>query len=49
MAKLQYNKNQFTITIPKEYVEQAKWIKGEVVTISFNERGNLELAKVRKV
>lgn len=48
MAKLQYNQNQYTISIPKEYVEQAKWQKGDVVTISFNERGNIEIAKVKR-
>ena len=47
MVKLQQNKRQFTITIPKVYVEQAKLKKGDNLTISFNERGNLELAKVR--
>jgi hypothetical protein len=48
MVKLQYSKQQFTVTIPKEYVEQAKLNKGDVLTISFNERGNLELKKVGK-
>ena len=48
MAKLQYNKNQYTISIPLEYVQQAQWSKGDVVTISFNERGNIELKKVKQ-
>ena len=48
MVKIQYNKCQYTITIPKEYIEQANLTKGESVTISFNERGNLEIAKIRK-
>lgn len=48
MVKLQQNKRQFTITIPKVYVEQAKLKKGDDLTISFNERGNLELCKVHK-
>ena len=47
MAKIQYNQNQYTVTIPKEYVEQAGLKKGDVVTVSFNERGNLELKKVK--
>lgn len=46
MVKLQYNQKQFTVTIPKEYVDQAKWEKGDSLTISFNERGNIELKKV---
>ena len=47
MAKIQYNQKQFSITIPKEYIEQAQLKKGDVVTISFNERGNLELRKLK--
>ena len=48
MVKLQYNKRQFSITIPQIYVVQAKLKKGDDMTISFNERGNLELSKVRR-
>jgi hypothetical protein len=48
MAKLQYNNGQYTITISKEYVQQAGWVKGDVLTQSFNERGNLELKKVKQ-
>jgi antitoxin component of MazEF toxin-antitoxin module len=48
MVKLQESGGQFTLTIPMEYVLQAKWKKGDSVTVSFNERGNLELAKVRR-
>ena len=46
MVKLQHTGGQFVITIPKEYVQQAKLEKGSQMTISFNERGNLELKKV---
>ena len=46
MVKIQMNKTgQFWITLPKEYIMQTKWHKGDVLTISFNERGNLELRK----
>jgi len=48
MVKLQYNKNQYTVTIPTEYVNQAKLVKGDILTISFNERGNIELMKVKE-
>lgn len=48
MAKLQECKGQFTISIPKEYISQARWEKSDTITISFNERGNIELAKVKK-
>lgn len=48
IVKLQQMKRQFTVTIPKIYVDQAKLKKGDDLTISFNERGNLELCKVKK-
>ena len=48
MVKLQQTKRQFTVTIPKVYVDQAKFKKGDDLTISFNERGNLELCKVKR-
>jgi hypothetical protein len=48
MPKIQYNKSQYTITISKELIEQSKLQKGDVVTINFNERGNLEIIKVKK-
>ncbi len=47
MVKIQYNKSQYTVTIPKEYISQAGLNKGDTVTISFNERGNLELKKLK--
>jgi antitoxin component of MazEF toxin-antitoxin module len=48
MVKLQHNNRQYSITIPEIYVRQAKLEKGDDLTISFNERGNLEIAKVNK-
>lgn len=48
MVEIQESGRQFTVTIPREYVLQAKLKKGDPVTVSFNERGNSELAKVRK-
>jgi len=45
VPKLQYNQQQYSITIPKEYVTQMGLKKGDVLTVSFNERGNLELKK----
>lgn len=47
MAKLQKHKKQFTVTIPEQYIKQAKWKKGDILTVSFNERKNIELAKVK--
>ena len=47
MVKIQNNGSQFTVTVPKEYIVQAGLGKGDVVTVSFNERGNLELKKVK--
>lgn len=47
MAKIQYNGKQYSLIIPKAYIDQTKWKKGTIVTISFNERGNLELKEVK--
>jgi antitoxin component of MazEF toxin-antitoxin module len=47
MVKLQQMKRQYTVTIPTVYVKQAKLKKGDDLTVSFNERGNLELSKVK--
>ena len=48
MPKIQNNNNQYTITIPKEYIQQTGLQKGDTMTVSFNERGNLELKKVNR-
>lgn len=48
MPKIQCTGDQYTITIPKEYILQANLQKGDLMTISFNERGNLELKKVKQ-
>jgi len=47
MAKIQFNQKQYSVTIPKPMIDQAKLQKGDIVTISFNERGNIELQKVK--
>jgi|TARA_Y100000034_G_C6904925_1_gene419590 bifunctional DNA-binding transcriptional regulator/antitoxin component of YhaV-PrlF toxin-antitoxin module len=47
MPKLQEVDGKFTITIPKEYVEQAKLKKGDTLVLNFNERGNLELVRIK--
>jgi hypothetical protein len=47
MAKLQESKGRFSVTLPKEYIEKKKWKKGETLLISFNERGNLEIADAK--
>jgi len=48
MVKIQNVKDRFFVTVPKEYAEQAGLSKGDTMTWSFNERGNLELAKVKR-
>lgn len=48
MVKIQENKNRIFVSVPKEYAEQSKMEKGQVWTWSFNERGNLELSKVKR-
>lgn len=48
MVKIQQVKDRFFISVPKEYIAQANWKKGDDVTVSFNERGNIELKKVER-
>ncbi len=48
MVKIQEVKDRFFCSIPKEYIAQARWKKGDQVTVSFNERGNIELKKVER-
>ena len=48
MVKIQNNGSQFTVTIPNTYAKQAGYEKGTDVTVNFNERGNLELIKVKR-
>lgn len=48
MAKLQFNNQAYSITLPKVMIQQAGWEKGDTLTVSFNERGNLEIRKVMK-
>lgn len=48
MPKIQCQREQFTITIPREYILQSGLKKGDLMTISFNERGNIEFQKVKQ-
>jgi hypothetical protein len=48
MPKIQESKGRWSITLPVEFVLQAQLQKGDVVTVSFNERGNLELKKLKR-
>ena len=46
MPKIQESKGRFSLTIPKEYIEQCNLRRGDKLTVSYNERGNLELKKI---
>lgn len=48
MVKIQEIKGRFFVSIPKEYIHQSNLKKGDVVTVSYNERGNLELQKLKR-
>jgi len=39
MVKLQFNNNQYTITIPKEVIQATKWKKGKNLYVG-KEKGN---------
>lgn len=40
---MQQTKDRYFITLPKLLVEKKKWIKGQDLFFSFNERGNVEI------
>lgn len=46
MTKLQNNGKNYTIVLPKVMVQQAGWVKGDCLSVSFNDKGNLEIRKV---
>lgn len=48
MVKLQEYKRQFFITIPKEYVADKGWKKGQDIVIGFDTNGNLVLKSIKK-
>ncbi len=48
MVKLQEYKGQFFVTIPREYVADKKWEKGQDIVIGFDASGNLILKGVKK-
>jgi hypothetical protein len=46
MVRLQEFKGQFSITIPREFIEKKGWKKGQKLIVSFNERGDIEIQNV---
>ena len=48
MGKLQLVNKQYTITIPQDIIALVKWGKGDIITVSYNERKNLELCRVNQ-
>ena len=48
MVKLQESDGRFFITIPKEYVKEKGWKKGQVIVIGFDVNGNLILKDIKK-
>ena len=47
MVKLQENKGQYFVTIPHVIIEKKKWEKGQMLVVSFNERGNVEISDTK--
>jgi hypothetical protein len=47
MGKIQEKSNQFTVTIPLSIIRLGSYKKGDEVAISYNERGNIEVQKVK--
>jgi len=48
MPKLQMSGSRYSISIPGEIVREKKWVKGQELVITYNERGNLEIREVGK-
>ena len=46
MVKLQETQGRYSVNIPAEYIKKKKWIKGQEILFSFNERGNIEIMAV---
>ena len=46
MVKLQQNKGQFFVAIPKLIVKKKGWNKGQELIASFNENGDIVLVEV---
>lgn len=45
--KLQESKHRFFVSIPAEIIRKKKWVKGEELIVSFNERGNVEITDTK--
>jgi hypothetical protein len=43
IPKLQQTQDRYFITIPKEIVDKKKWVKGQKLMFTWNERGNIEV------
>ena len=48
MVKLQEVNGQFFITVPKEYVKEKRWIKGQELVLGFDQNGNIIIKEIRK-
>jgi len=47
MVKLQESKNRYFVSLPAEIIKKKKWVKGEELIVSFNERGNVEITDTK--
>jgi hypothetical protein len=46
MPKLQEHKGRWFITLPKEYIKEKGWIKGQELLISFDAQGRIVVKEV---
>jgi hypothetical protein len=47
MVKLQESGGRFFLTIPKEYVQEKGWKKGQILVLGFDSNGNLILKDIK--
>jgi len=48
MVSVQFQNGRYFVSIPREKAKRMRIKKGDVVDWDFNERGNLELTKLKK-
>jgi hypothetical protein len=47
MVRLQETNGRFFLTIPKEYVEEKGWTKGQTLVLGFDSSGNIIIKDIK--
>lgn len=46
MVRLQEQKGRFFVTIPKEYIKDKKWKKGDTLVVGYDDKGRITIKRV---